>query len=92
MWTEECNITFEELKKYLVHPPLLSRPEKEEVLYAYIAITNHAASLVLVRTGPRVQKLIYYVSKSHTIVVPITFKPILLLSSPSFPYKYCFGD
>ena len=47
MWTEECNIAFEELKKYLAHPPVLSKLEKEEVLYAYIAITNHAIRLVL---------------------------------------------
>ena len=48
MWTEECNIALEELKKYLAHPLVLSRPEKEEVLYAYIVVTNHAVSLVLV--------------------------------------------
>ena len=64
MWTEECNIAFEELKKYLAHPPVLSKLEKEEVLYAYIAITNHTVSLVLVWIGSGVQKLIYYVSKS----------------------------
>lgn len=47
MWTEECNIVFEKLKKYLVHPSILSKREKEEFLYAYIAITNHAIRLVL---------------------------------------------
>jgi len=50
MWTEECNIAFEELKKYLAHPSILFRPEKEKFLYAYIAITNHAVSLVPVQT------------------------------------------
>ena len=64
LWTEECNIALEELKKYLAHPLVLSRPEKEEVLYAYIVVTNHAVSLVLVWTGSGVQKLMYYVSKS----------------------------
>ena len=42
-------IAFDELKHYLSHPHVLSRPEKEEVLYAYIAVTSHAVSLVLVR-------------------------------------------
>ena len=37
-WSEECDKAFEELKAYLAHPPVLSRPKKEEVLYAYIAI------------------------------------------------------
>lgn len=64
MWTKECNTAFKELNKYLAHPPSLSRPEKEEVLYAYIAVINHAVCLALVRTSYGVQKVIYYVSKS----------------------------
>lgn len=55
---------FGELKRYLSHPSVLSRPEKVEVLYAFIAITNHVVSLVLVRTENEVQKLVHYVSKS----------------------------
>ena len=54
----------EELKQYLSHPSILSWPEKEEVLYASIAVTDHVLSLVLVRTENGVQKPIYYVSKS----------------------------
>ena len=63
-WTEECNLAFEELKKYLPRPPILSRLEKDEVLFANIVVTCHTVSLVLVRIEARVQKLIYYVSKS----------------------------
>ena len=48
-WIEECVVAFEELKQYLSSPPILFRPEKEEVLYAYLAITNYAVSLVLVK-------------------------------------------
>ena len=48
-WTQECNVTLKELKQYLFHPPILSKPKKEEVLYAYITVTCHAVSLVLVR-------------------------------------------
>jgi len=52
-----------------LHPPQNPKEvqklmEKEEVLYAYIAVTDHAVSLVLVRTENRVQKSVYYVSKS----------------------------
>ena len=48
-WTEECAIAFEELKQYLSNPSILSKPEKEEVLYAYLAVTDYVVSLVLVR-------------------------------------------
>ena len=55
---------FEELKQYLSHPPILSRLEKEEVLYAYIMVIDHVVSLVLVRTDAGVQRPVYYDSKS----------------------------
>ena len=38
--------------------------KKEEIIFAYIAIMCHAMSLVLVRMGAGVQKLVYYMSKS----------------------------
>ncbi|XP_075640353.1 uncharacterized protein LOC142612114 [Castanea sativa] len=63
-WTDECNLAFEDLKQYLSRPPILSRPEKEEVLYAYLAVTNHSVSLVLIRNDDGVQKPIYYINKS----------------------------
>ena len=55
---------FEELKQYLSHPHILARPENEEVLYAYIVVTNHAVSLVLVRTENGMQRPVYYINKS----------------------------
>ena len=42
----------------------MSRPEEEEVLFAYIAVASHVVSLVLVRVENEVQRLVYYVSKS----------------------------
>ena len=35
-----------------------------EVLFAYIAVTSHAMSLVLIRVDNGVQRPVYYVSKS----------------------------
>lgn len=63
-WTRGCNVAFEKLKEYLSNPRILSRPEKEEVLFAYIEVTCYTVSLVLVRMENRVQKPVYYVSKS----------------------------
>ena len=63
-WTEECVVAFEILKQYLSSPPILSRPKKEEVLYANLSVTNYVISLVLVRNENGVQRTVYYVSKS----------------------------
>ena len=49
---------------YPSQPPIMSRPEKEEVLFAYIIVAFHAVSLVLVRVENEVQWPVYYVSKS----------------------------
>lgn len=53
-WTKECDRAFKELKKYLTHSPFLSRPKKEEILYAYIEITADVVSLVLIRMDEEV--------------------------------------
>ena len=42
----------------------MSRPEEEEVLFAYIVVSSHAVSLVLIRVDNGVQIPVYYVSKS----------------------------
>ena len=63
-WNEECALAFQQLKEYLSRPPIMSRLEKEEVLFAFIAVASHAISLVLVRVENGVQMPVYYVSKS----------------------------
>ena len=42
----------------------MSSPRTDEVLLSYIAVAPHAVSLVLIRVDNRVQRPIYYVSKS----------------------------
>ena len=42
----------------------MSKPEEDEILFAYIAVASHAVSLVLVRDENGVRKPVYYVSKS----------------------------
>ncbi|XP_075658936.1 putative mitochondrial protein AtMg00860 [Castanea sativa] len=48
-WTEECSLAFQQLKEYLSQPPIMSRPEIDEVMFAYIVVADHAVSLVLIR-------------------------------------------
>ena len=42
----------------------MSRPEVDEVLFAYIAVASHAVSWVLIWVDSGIQKPVYYVSKS----------------------------
>ena len=63
-------MAFQQLKEYLSRPPIMSKLEKDEVLFAYIAIASHVVSLVLVRDENGVQRPVYYVSKSlHEVKV-----------------------
>nr|XP_023896392.1 uncharacterized protein LOC112008289 [Quercus suber] len=57
-------MAFQQLKEYLSRPPIMSSPEADEVLYAYIVVAPHAVSLVLIWDDNGLQKPIYYVSKS----------------------------
>ena len=63
-WTEECALAFQQLKDYLAWPPIMSSPEPNEVMFAYIAVAPFAISLVLIRVDRGVQRPVYYVSKS----------------------------
>ena len=63
-WTEECARVFQQLKDYLARSPIMSSPEPDEVLFAYIAVVLYAVSLVLIRVDNGIQWLVYYVSKS----------------------------
>ena len=69
-WTEECALAFQQLKEYLSRPPVMSKPEVDKVLFAYVAVASHAVSLMLVRVDGGVQRPVYYVSKSlHKVEV-----------------------
>ncbi|KAM1623487.1 hypothetical protein ACFX1T_021600 [Malus domestica] len=48
-WDEECEKAFQDLKKYLTSPPLLSKLEADEDLYIYLAISEVTVSSALIR-------------------------------------------
>ena len=92
-WTKECVITFQQLKDYLARPPIMSSPEPDEVLFAYIAVAPYAVSLVLIRVDCVVQRPFYYVSKSlHE--AEIRYLPLekailaVVLSTHKLPYYF----
>ena len=63
-WTEKCALAFRQLKKYLSHPLIMSSPEIDEVLFAYIVVAPHIVSLVLIQVDSGIQRPVYYVSRS----------------------------
>ena len=63
-WSEECVVAFQQLKQYLSHPPIMSSPLMDEVLFAYIAVAFYAISYVLIRVDSGIQRSVYYVNKS----------------------------
>ena len=63
-WSKECVRAFQELKRYLSHPPIMSSPLVDEVLFAYLTVAPHAISLVLIWVDNGIQRPVYYVSKS----------------------------
>ena len=62
-WIEECAPAFQQLKEYLSHPPIMSGPEIDEVLFAYIDVAPHVVSLVLIRVDSGRQRPVFYASK-----------------------------
>ena len=63
-WTKGCVLAFQQLKEHLSHPLIISSPEIDEVLFAYIAIAPHAVSLVLIRVDSSIQRPVYYIKRS----------------------------
>ena len=63
-WTDECQKAFEDLKKYLSSPPLLSLSMPREELYLYIAVSQAAISTALVRDEGGSQRPVYFISRA----------------------------
>ena len=57
-------MAFEDLKKYLSSPPLLSPSKPREELYLYIAVSQATISSTLVREEEGVQRPVYFISRA----------------------------
>ena len=64
MWTDECEVAFQELKRYLSHPPLLSSSKERESLQLYLAMSATAVSAALIQEEDKKQLPVYYVSQA----------------------------
>ena len=63
-WTDECEAAFQELKRYLSTPPLLSPSKERENLYLYLAMSASAVSAALIREEGKKQLPVYYISQA----------------------------
>ena len=63
-WMGECQKAFEDLKKYLSSPPLLSPSKPGEELYLYITVSQATVSVALVREEGGSQRPDYFISKA----------------------------
>ncbi|XP_075675109.1 uncharacterized protein LOC142644365 [Castanea sativa] len=63
-WTDECKAAFQELKRYLSNPPLLSPSKEGENLYLYLATSTTAVSAALIREEDKKQLLVYYINQA----------------------------
>ena len=53
-WTADCQQAFEEMKRYLSSPPLLSPTKPGEELFLYLVVSPTTVSVALVREEDRV--------------------------------------
>ena len=63
-WMDECQKAFEDLKKYLSSPPLLSPSMPGEELYLYIVVSQAVVSTALVRDEGGSQQPVYFISRA----------------------------
>ena len=63
-WTDECQKAFENLKKYLSSPPLLSQSKPGEELYLYLVVSQATVSVALVRKEGGSQRPVYFISRA----------------------------
>ncbi|XP_075640351.1 uncharacterized protein LOC142612113 [Castanea sativa] len=63
-WTDECQKAFEELKMYLSAPSLLSPSMPGEELFLYLAVSLAAVSATLIKEEGKVQKPVYFISRT----------------------------
>jgi hypothetical protein len=65
-WDDSCVAAFENLKRYLSSPVLLSNPIPAEPLFLYLAVSKQVVSAILIRIKNTVQCPVYYTSKTMT--------------------------
>ncbi|KAK2397192.1 hypothetical protein QL285_058795 [Trifolium repens] len=64
VWSTQCEEAFQNLKTFLVLPPILTRPEKGNTLFLYLVVSDKALSSALVQEIKGEEKPIYFVRRT----------------------------
>ena len=64
VWIDKCEATFQELKRYLSNPSLLSPSKEREDMFLYLAMSAIAMSAALIREENRIRHSMYYISQA----------------------------
>ena len=62
-WTDECEQNFQQLKTFLASPPVIQKPNTQEPIVVYLAVSNNAVSSVLVQEIEAEERPVYFVSR-----------------------------
>src|ERR1043165_9347489 len=64
-WNEECQKAFEEIKEYLLSPPILQPPRIGKPLLLYLSVTEESMGAMLAQEAEdkKVENAVYYLSK-----------------------------
>ena len=63
-WTDKCEEAFQELKRYLSNPPLLSPLKEGENLYLSLAVSTTVVSAALIHEEAKKQLPVYYINQA----------------------------
>ncbi|KAF6157212.1 hypothetical protein GIB67_041673 [Kingdonia uniflora] len=66
-WITKYEAAFQELKRYLGKPPVMSTPTEREELTIYLVVTDESLSYVLICLDEKTEKPIYFISKPLTL-------------------------
>ena len=84
-WDDSCVVAFENLKRYLSSPVLLSNPVPAEPLFLYLAVSEWAVSAALIRIKDTIQCPVYYTSnimaEAKTCYLPLEKVDLALVTA-----------
>nr|KYP73559.1 Transposon Ty3-I Gag-Pol polyprotein [Cajanus cajan] len=63
-WNQECEESFQQFKKRLGAPPVLTKPTSGLDVVVYLAISNHSVGVVLVQENQGHQQPVYFISRT----------------------------
>uniref|UniRef100_A0A2N9H645 Uncharacterized protein n=1 Tax=Fagus sylvatica TaxID=28930 RepID=A0A2N9H645_FAGSY len=78
LWDKDCSVAFQNIKAYLSSPPCLSIPSPGEPLYLYLAVSEHAVALALIRAAKKLPQ--YFQATTVTVLTDLPLKALLQCS------------